>query len=150
MNKNDQRVIKTDKQIRQALFQLMEVKDISQISVVELARTAKIDRKTFYAHYSNPMAVYEAIEAETAVKLEKLINVRNFDLTVFFKGLNSLLEESHQFYQAVAKRHISFIVEQSISLLTQKLDEHYHNHILNEFVAAGIVQSYVDWLRNIS
>lgn len=61
---NDKRCIKTKKAITQALFELLEIKKISEISIKELAELAVINRKTFYNHYPSLDSVVYEIEDE--------------------------------------------------------------------------------------
>ena len=51
MNDKDLRVIKTEDSIEKALFELLKSKPINKITVTELARTARINKSTFYLHY---------------------------------------------------------------------------------------------------
>lgn len=62
MPKNaDLRVFKTKRAIRTAFLQLLRKKDVAQISVVELARCAEINKSTFYLHYSDIYALYTEV-----------------------------------------------------------------------------------------
>jgi AcrR family transcriptional regulator len=54
----DRRVARTKKNIYYAFFQLVQTKAIDEITVSELARTADIDRKTFYLHYQTVQDVF--------------------------------------------------------------------------------------------
>jgi AcrR family transcriptional regulator len=47
----DSRTSRTKNQITHSLFLLMKEKDLSKITVTELAQLAEVDRKTFYLHY---------------------------------------------------------------------------------------------------
>ena len=60
----DRRCLKTQKAIKNALVELMSEKDISQITVKELAQRADINRKTFYTHYTSIYDVSGEIENE--------------------------------------------------------------------------------------
>ena len=51
MNDKDLRVIKTVESIENALFELMKTRPLGKITVTELARTARINKSTFYLHY---------------------------------------------------------------------------------------------------
>ncbi len=51
MNEKDIRVVKTKESIEQALFQLLRTKPLDKVTVVELAKTARIHKSTFYLHY---------------------------------------------------------------------------------------------------
>ena len=54
----DRRVARTKKNIYMAFFRLVQTKAIDDITVSELARTADIDRKTFYLHYQTVQDVF--------------------------------------------------------------------------------------------
>ena len=47
----DRRVLKTKRAIRNAFAKLMVEKDINDITIMELAETADINRKTFYNYF---------------------------------------------------------------------------------------------------
>ncbi len=59
--KTDKRITKTKTQLKNAIYELLQKKNISAINVSELCKTAKINRNTFYVHYTIPEEVfYEA------------------------------------------------------------------------------------------
>ena len=68
----DRRIIKTKRAIRNAFAKLMVEKDINDITVVELAETADINRKTFYNYYSGVYQVVEDIENDISTSYERL------------------------------------------------------------------------------
>lgn len=59
MNENDLRVIKTKESIENAFLSLLQKKPAEKISVVELAREARINKGTFYLHYSDIRDLYQ-------------------------------------------------------------------------------------------
>ena len=62
--KMDRRVRRTKALLLQGLIQLMEEKDIKDISVKELSDLADINRGTFYLHYSDVYNMLGKIEFE--------------------------------------------------------------------------------------
>lgn len=62
--KMDRRVRRTKALLLQGLIQLMEEKDIKDISVKELSDLADINRGTFYLHYSDVYDMLGKIEEE--------------------------------------------------------------------------------------
>ena len=68
--KTDRRVIRTKQAIHKALTELLEQKDIADITVSELAQTAAISRKTFYNYYNTIYEVLDEIENEHISDLE--------------------------------------------------------------------------------
>lgn len=53
MEKIDSRIIKSKKNLLQALFILLKEKTFAEISVVDICEKAKINRMTFYNHYQD-------------------------------------------------------------------------------------------------
>ena len=62
---DNQRVRLTKRLLSESLLDLMQQKDLDQISVIELCRKAGINRATFYRYYSNPVDVLQEIQSET-------------------------------------------------------------------------------------
>lgn len=54
----DLRVVKTRRGIKTAFLQIINKKELSKISVAELARLAEINKGTFYLHYSDIYGLY--------------------------------------------------------------------------------------------
>lgn len=64
--KQDLRVIKTRKAIKNAFKEMVMEMDASKITVKELSERAQIHRKTFYLHYTTIEALYEDVLKEVA------------------------------------------------------------------------------------
>ena len=59
MNETDLRVVKTKESIEQAFLSLLAKKPLQKISIVELAREARINKGTFYLHYTDIFDLYQ-------------------------------------------------------------------------------------------
>lgn len=59
MNNQDLRVVKTLSNIESAFLTLLEKNDLDKITVTELARIARINKGTFYLHYTDIYDLYE-------------------------------------------------------------------------------------------
>lgn len=57
----DARIIKTKEKIKEALLSILHTKNISDISISEICKKAKINRNTFYAHFATPEALLDEI-----------------------------------------------------------------------------------------
>ena len=68
----DRRVIKTKRQLRLALMELMSEKTQKHISVRELAERANINRGTFYIHYKDVSDLLQRLEDEMADRLSEM------------------------------------------------------------------------------
>ena len=62
--KVDRRVKYTKMVLKESLINLLEKKDISQITIKEICEDADINRTTFYAHYSDQYDLLRKIENE--------------------------------------------------------------------------------------
>ena len=60
----DKRVIRTKENIKTAFMQLMLESNLDKITVSEITNKAKVNRSTFYLHYSDVSAVIVDIERE--------------------------------------------------------------------------------------
>lgn len=61
---NDRRVLRTKKQLKNALLRLLKEKPMDKITTSELCTEAGINRNTFYTHYKNPNELLTSIEEQ--------------------------------------------------------------------------------------
>ena len=54
----------TKQMMKDALLELLEKKDLVNVSVTEICKTADINRSTFYLHYSDPAELLREIEQD--------------------------------------------------------------------------------------
>ena len=71
--KEDRRVTRTRRMLRQALVNLMREKPVSAITVRVLCDACEINRGTFYAHYSDVSSLLTSIEEELFEKLQTML-----------------------------------------------------------------------------
>lgn len=70
--KNNQRSKETRKKICRVFSALLGEKPLAKITVQEICLTAKINRTTFYAHYSDVYHLLESIKQEMAVHIQAI------------------------------------------------------------------------------
>lgn len=63
-NTEDARFRNCERRIRDALADLLQAKSLTDISVSELSRKAKVSRATFYVHYDNVGDVFDELVGE--------------------------------------------------------------------------------------
>lgn len=62
--KGNRRIIYTKKVIRDSLIDLLQSKEIHQITVTDICKKADINRGTFYTHYKDAFDLLQSIEDE--------------------------------------------------------------------------------------
>lgn len=61
---------KTNDKIENALLSLLQVKDINQVTIKEIAQKANVNRVTIYRHYNDKWDILEKIEEKFLHKLD--------------------------------------------------------------------------------
>lgn len=158
----DRRIGKTQKSIRDALVNLLAEKDVSEITIKELAERANINRKTFYMHYTNIDDIFDKIENEIIEKLLLIFEKyeffqAQFDGYTFFTTLNNVIAEDYEFYKKLVhtNSYNRFFIKVK-KILKDTLIEKFHKKLeinkdmLNlyaEFTASGLMSMYVEWFN---
>ena len=63
---------KTNDKIENALLSLLQVKDINQVTIKEIAQKANVNRVTIYRHYNDKWDILEKIEEKFLHKIHIL------------------------------------------------------------------------------
>lgn len=88
-----------------ALFRLMQVKELSRITVTEVAEEAGISRKTFYNYFRNvdDLARY-IVEGNAEVYARNFTEclIRNGNLDAFYEFKKTSIEYYYRWYQTLA------------------------------------------------
>ena len=74
----DKRVLRTKNTIRKAFNELVQTKEMSEISVSELAQSANVTRSTFYMYYDSVSAVRDQIENEIFAHIDKIMSEQDW------------------------------------------------------------------------
>ena len=159
----DKRILKTKASIKTAFMQLMTEKEIGKITVSDVATKAMINRSTFYLHYADVAAVKHDIEKEMACDIaEDLNKVEISDIygSIYelFVNLTARLDREPIFKQYIifskdSYRIIDELKEILVDNTTKAMLETFPNLTGAQlkypltFAAAGIVESYVKWVR---
>lgn len=162
-NITDKRVLRTKKAIKTALFRLMEQKDISSISVSELAKCANVNRRTFYTHYKNITDILDEIEGELVDALSGLVikfDAGDYKTSTYniFIGLNNLITVEFDYYfhlirvdmRGVLMTRLKNVIKASTDRLLKDLGGKYGQGftMLSAFVVGGFFNAYLEWHNN--
>lgn len=162
-SKLDKRVVKTRAAIHDAFRQLIATCGLDKVTVSALARQAKIDRKTFYLHYSSVQALFDE-EVETLVeRILSCIDISRVDadragqLRGVLDEVEVIISSDVDFFAYVARslsleftlNHIRAAVatymERQYGLEAEQVPE--PQLIRLRFMLAGAVAVYGEWLR---
>ena len=78
--KTDLRIVKTKKNIYEALFRLMEDYTFEEIKVSQICEEAMINRSTFYAHFDDKYALLDALIKDLKDRLKDELD-KNSNIT---------------------------------------------------------------------
>ena len=159
----DKRVVRTKKAIKEALFRIMERKDISSITISELTAEADVNRRTFYTHYRCLTDVLDEIEGELVVAIKELAG--RFDpsdleksVSDLFLGMDKLITQDFDYYFHLLrvdmrgmllirlKNVLSASADTMINLMVNKTDR--EAKAVSAFISGGFLCSYIDWHNN--
>ena len=146
----DRRVARTKKNIYYAFFQLVQTKAIDEITVSELARTADIDRKTFYLHYQTVQDVFvefkqmihdrlmeilaeserrgreNQAKLDAGEALERANDIAPFDFVYFYDSLNVIMMDNMAFFEKLSRdTTFMFLKNDFKNVLKQSLLDYY-------------------------
>lgn len=159
----DRRVMRTKRAIRNAFAKLMTEKDINDITIIELAEAADINRKTFYNYYSGVYQVVEEIEHDIANRYDQLLGDvefrRDMDTPyVLFERFSALIDMDPEFFaylltmdgnRSLITRIMHLIKNKTCDAMVAQLDiESDKAGIMLEFVLSGMLSVYQRWFAS--
>lgn len=163
--KEDRRIEKTEASIRNAFIDLITEKEISQITIKELAEKANINRKTFYTHYTCIDELIDKIGNEIVDKLLLVLEKYDFfdskfDAYALFMSLNDVINENFDLYKQLLRYDSNnFFVTKVKKILKDSIIERYQYKfkldkdtfsLYTEYVASGIISMYIEWFNRNS
>ena len=161
--KIDKRVQKTKHAIYKAFVELLNEKDMNQITITDIAKKANINRKTFYNYYSDTYEVIEEIQNLVVGAFIKNIGTVEFTnmtdfLTEIFVKFTETVNHDLEFYNLLFKtKNRSYFILKIVDILreyVQKRLEETEQLDLRRFKVAvdlyiqGIISVYMNWFTN--
>lgn len=161
-NVTDLRIVKTRTNIKNSLIDLLAEKNVSKITVTELAEKAMINRKTFYRHYHTVQDVVDDINYDMindvishAKKSDRdgnnLVNQLNFiglSIVENKEQINKILKNSPEvFGSGRSVELLKRFIEVSIRPVLNFKNETKLKYLV-EFVVSGFISVYVRWFND--
>lgn len=156
--KIDRRILRTRDQLLNALIPLLNVKDIKDISVTELTKSANINRGTFYLHYDDIYDMVTKIEGEIFVEFNGILGLDKEVTTpaprAVFRDIFTFLEKYRDFLQVLMGpkgdmafvNHLKELVEKRFMHLLAHDPSDAKAHYYVQFIVAGFVGVINSWL----
>ena len=163
LKQEDRRVRRTKKLLTQALTELLQKKQVNEITVKELTDLADMNRGTFYMYYKDIFDMLEKIEDELFQKLDVIAQSHEhgdptqqvkpilLDLFRFIEenqemcrvllSPNGDMNFLHRLYEAIRERSLEIWKDQMGSLGEKEFDYRYSFVI---FGCAGMIRAWVN------
>lgn len=161
--KTDRRVVKIKHAIFKAFVELLNEKDINQITITDVAKRANINRKTFYNYYSDINDVMKEIENLVVAAFIKNIGTVEFTnmsdfLTEIFIKFTETVNHDLEFYGLLFNtNNRSFLIVKIVDILrkyvqqrieeTETLDQKRFK-VAVDLCIPGIISVYMNWFTN--
>lgn len=159
--RNDLRVIKTRQNIQNALFDLMGERELSKISISELCRRAKINRKTFYRHYNGVSDIVEELENQLLSELSAILRTGNnsiFDVGAVIRDISSAIEKNRELLIKVVRLNPDLLTGGKIKAMMCRMTslslrgagaipDSVTADAAAEFIVSGVLALYSAWLN---
>lgn len=115
--KNNQRFLETERKIQQSLIDMLNTKDIKEITVREICEKAKINRSTFYAHYLDIYDLLDKLQIEMNHRLIDQFESKEpiehfFMMYKFFIPFLEYIGKNKSFYRACLHKRNNFPIEE--------------------------------------
>lgn len=161
--KTDRRVIKTKHAIFKAFVELLNEKDVNQITITDIAKKANINRKTFYNYYSDAYEVMEEIENLTVeafinnMGTVKFTNMADFLTEIFIKFTETVNKDLEFFNLLFKTNNRSFLIVKIVEALKEYVQKRIEEsneldiprfEVVSNFYLSGVLSVYMNWFMN--
>lgn len=160
--KEDLRVIKTRRIIKDALIELMAHKEVSAITITELSEKAMINRKTFYRHYRAVSDVVTELENEILSDFAEALKSSNrscLDIVAVVGDISALIERRRDFFAKMMKLNPDLFNAGRIKAMLRRAVEVSLKSsggitdaptlsAVSEFAVSGVLGLYSEWFDN--
>lgn len=122
----DRRTRYTLRTIRLALFELLEEKDLSAITVTDICKTADINRGTFYKYYRDVSDLFYQIEKEFSENLHMVLKeteAEDCDIGQFLLDTLQIISKNRNFIHVIQSYLLEYRLGGIIYMIVKWLDD---------------------------
>ena len=136
----DRRVRKTEKAIFSALITLLSERPLSDITIRELTESADIHRATFYDHYTDINACFEALQTSTLAEFNAVLKSSpELDYALIYSNILSYIRSNQETYRILLGRNGSSDFQGRMAAL---IEADYLGNIRREYPSAKANKSW--------
>lgn len=164
MSKNDLRIVKTKDALHQALLQLLNDKNLDEISITEICKKAMINRGTFYLHYGQIEDVFEEYFKEITLDLASsykepyrraaILNVDELDSST--TRIFHHIEKFKPFYEIIFSRKVPLryyymLFDEIDKLFLEDMgqqQEDFNHEMFASYQSNAIIGMIINWYKN--
>ena len=160
--KEDLRVIKTRRIIKNALIDLMAEEEISAITITAVSRKAMINRKTFYRHYRTVGEVVQELENDILAQFSDVLRSSNtscLDVVGVIADMSALIAQNKEYFTKMLKLNrdifssgrIKAMLRRAVSVSLRSVGEVKDEEtlsVISEFIVSGLLALYGEWFDN--
>lgn len=148
---NNKRKKESQLKIQKAFANLIQEKNLNEISVTEICKITKLNRTTFYANYLDVYDLADKFREMMALELKEIYidEYENANHTFDFLKLFKHIKENQLFYKTYFKLNVSELpIEEYDYKLADSLFENKYIDYHIEFFKAGLNAIILKWLAN--
>ena len=148
---NNKRKKESQLKIQKAFANLIQSKNLNEISVTEICKITKLNRTTFYANYLDVYDLADKFREMMALELKEIYidEYKNINKSFDFLKLFKHIKENQLFYKTYFKLNVNElpIEEYDYNLANSLFDNKYIDYHI-EFFKAGLNAVILKWLAN--
>ena len=164
MNKHQIKSNKTKNKIIKTYMSIYEKKDISKITIKEIADKSNYNRGTFYLYYKDIYDLHDKIKIELLnnikTKIELLLEENILDFDIFFKTLISFFEQNENYLITLITHDNNFsedikkIMKNNLTKILRKdiTNNKYTDYLIEYHISSvfSLITYWVKTNKNIS
>lgn len=139
--KGNRRIIYTKQVLKESLIELLQTKEIHQVTVTDLCKRADINRGTFYTHYKDAFDLLECMEDELFSQVTHYINetpVEEYSDSLLLKVLELISENKELSKILFCKQQDHKLLDRLLPVVSHVDFEEICRRHSNQFVHAHI------------
>ena len=164
MNFTDLRILRTQEQFQNALLELLETKQLKEISVKEICDKAGVSRNAFYQHYGFKEDLYDQMVARATERIRESLTpiiphvseLKKDTIPEYAKGIIDCISEVRDLIYIMLKSDDGMFMRQLTDLIFGQfltnaisffdVEDSEELRLYYEFLSAGVAAFIIKWI----